>query len=31
MVMCDKCDEEKQDHFMGKAGMFECDCKCFKS
>ncbi len=31
MVLCDKCYHEKHDQCMGKAGMFDCECKCYKS
>ena len=30
MITCDKCYNEKHDQCMGKAGMFDCGCKCFK-
>jgi len=30
MVTCEKCFHEHHDQCMGKAGMFDCDCKCFK-
>lgn len=31
MVICDKCDNEHHDQCMGKAGMFNCGCNCFKT
>ena len=30
MIVCNKCDNEHHDQCMGKAGMFDCGCKCFK-
>ncbi len=30
MVTCTKCYNEHHDECMGKTGMFDCDCKCFK-
>ncbi len=30
MIICDKCSNEHHDQCMGKAGMFDCGCKCFK-
>jgi hypothetical protein len=30
MVICEKCYHEHHDQCMGKAEMFDCDCKCFK-
>jgi hypothetical protein len=30
MVICEKCYHEYHDQCMGKAEMFDCDCKCFK-
>ncbi len=30
MVICNKCYNEHHDQCMGKARMFDCDCKCFK-
>jgi len=30
MLTCNKCYNGHHDQCMGKAGMFDCDCKCFK-
>lgn len=30
MVTCNKCYNQHHDQCMGKAGMFDCECKCFK-
>ncbi len=30
MLTCNKCDNDHHDQCMGKVGMFDCGCKCFK-
>ncbi len=30
MVICNKCYNEHHDQCMGKAGMFDCGCICFR-
>jgi len=30
MLTCNKCYNVHRDQCMGKAGMFDCCCKCFK-
>ena len=30
MLLCNKCYNEHHDQCMGKAGMYDCSCKCFK-
>ena len=30
MLTCNKCYNDHHDQCMGKAGMFDCGCKCFK-
>ena len=30
MIICDKCNNEHHDQCMGKAGMFDCGCNCFR-
>ncbi len=30
MVTCEKCYHKHHDQCMGKAGMFDCDCECFR-
>ncbi len=30
MVTCLECSREHHDQCMGKAGMFDCDCECFR-
>ena len=30
MLTCNKCYNGHHDQCMGKAGMFDCGCKCFK-
>ncbi len=29
-LICNKCYNEHHDQCMGKAGMFDCGCKCLK-
>ena len=30
MVTYQNCSHEHHDQCMGKAGMFDCDCECFR-
>jgi hypothetical protein len=30
MVICNKCYNDHHDQCMGKSGMFDCGCNCFK-
>ncbi len=30
MIICNKCVNDHHDQCMGKAGMFDCDCKYFR-
>jgi len=31
MLTCNKCYNNQHDQCMGKAGMYECNCDCFKT